>query len=75
MKAGDDISYVAPHLQDCLLLALTEDGLVAFSSFCFKESFGNSDYSDEIIAKLIALGVRDVDASQIVKASYKRKTR
>jgi hypothetical protein len=73
LSAGTGISYVALHLQDCLIIALTDDGQVGFGSFCAMRSYGPSDYTKEVISKLVSQRVSEVDAQKILRESYNRK--
>lgn len=68
LRAGDGISYVAPHLSDCVIIALTEDNLVAHRSFCAtkRESWSESDYAEQIGDALVAVGLSKGDAVKIV---------
>jgi hypothetical protein len=69
IKAGDGISYVAPHLSDCVIIAVTEDGLVGDRSFCptKKRSWSRSDYAEQIGDALLAEGLSKSDSVRIVK--------
>jgi hypothetical protein len=70
MAAGNGISYLAPHLDDCVIIALTEDGLVGSNSFCSKQRFRDSEYFGEITNKLGQLGIPDANAKAILKGSF-----
>lgn len=69
IKAGDGISYLAPHLSDCVIIALTDNGSVADRSFCptKREPWSSSDYAAQIGDALVANGLNQSEAGRIVK--------